>query len=304
VQGLLAAVAVVAKRTYFVDVFSGDRLEHYLSSFTIVWSMGPIVAPFIGGYLQNSFGWQANFIFLAGFAWIALLLELWVSGETLKHPQAFEPRNTLRQYREMLSHGPFIRGLVNLSLPYSAIMAYSMAAPFIIEHVYHMDSKTTGYASLAMGLAWMVGGFVAKSQHHRTTSYKHGKAVQVMFAMVLIMLSTSFYISNIYTLVLFAFVIHATCGMLFNIYFTECLSMFPRQAGLSGGLTGGVAFMLTSILSYGAITVFSVNIQLRLAVVYLVFAGLSALMLRWKTVYRCDVDVARNEVNRVSVELS
>jgi len=80
--------------------------------------------------------------------------------------------------------------------------------------------------------------------------------------------------------------------------------MFPRQAGLSGGLTGGVAFMLTSILSYGAITVFSVNIQLRLAVVYLVFAGLSALMLRWKTVYRCDVDVARNEVNRVSVELS
>ena len=41
----MAAVVAVAKRTFFVDLFSGEQLRGYLSSFTIIWSLGPIVAP-------------------------------------------------------------------------------------------------------------------------------------------------------------------------------------------------------------------------------------------------------------------
>jgi MFS family permease len=48
-QGILSGFAVVSKRAFFVDVYEGDERKHYLSIMTIVWSVGPIIAPFIGG---------------------------------------------------------------------------------------------------------------------------------------------------------------------------------------------------------------------------------------------------------------
>lgn len=72
-----------------MDVYDGEERKHYLSIMTIVWSLGPIIAPFIGGYLQKSFGWQSNFTVLAAYSLIILILELVFSGETIKNKTLF-----------------------------------------------------------------------------------------------------------------------------------------------------------------------------------------------------------------------
>lgn len=72
-----------------MDVYDGEERKHYLSIMTIVWSLGPIIAPFIGGYLQKSFGWQSNFTVLAAYSLIILILELVFSGETIKNKNPF-----------------------------------------------------------------------------------------------------------------------------------------------------------------------------------------------------------------------
>lgn len=271
-QGLLVAVSVVAKRSLFVDVFKGHQLRRFLASVTIVWSMGPIVAPFVGGYLQTGFGWRANFHFLAIFAWAVMVLELWKGGETLREPHPFNIPSIVKRYREVVTHGPFIRGVINVGLPYSSVLSFSMVAPFIIEHLYGMNPHVTGFASLAMGLAWMTGGFIARSQLHRSLIEKHRQGVVVMLLVAAVMLAVSWWYSNLYTLVAFAFLVHLACGAVFNIYFAECLGMFPKFAALSGGLTGGIAFMLTSTLSYSAVVGLHVQTQRGLAAVYFVFA--------------------------------
>ncbi len=279
VQGMAAAVVAVAKRTFFVDMFSGEQLRAYLSSFTIVWSLGPIVAPFIGGYLQVHFGWQANFIFLAAYAWLAVGLELWRGGETLPERQSFVLRDIAARYRYMLGQARFNLGLLNIALPYAATLAFSMVAPFLIERSYGYGPQVTGWAALLMGLAWMVGGFVARWQLAASLLVKHRRAVVWMLATAAAMLALSLPYANLYTLLLFAFLVHISCGMMFNVYFTECLGMFPQFAGLSGGLIGGIAFMLTSLFSYGAVTLLRVDSQAGLALVYLLFAlalGISA----------------------------
>jgi MFS family permease len=272
VQGVMAAVVAVAKRTFFVDLFSGEQLRGYLSSFTIIWSLGPIVAPFIGGYLQIHFGWQANFIFLAAYAWLALALELWRGGETLAQRQSFVLADIASRYRYMLAQSRFNWGLLNIALPYSATLAFSMVSPFLIERSYGFGPQVTGWAALLMGLAWMTGGFVARGQLATSLLTKHKRAFVVMLLASCAMLLVSMHYANIYTLLVFAFIVHASGGMAFNIYFTECLGMFPQFAGLSGGLVGGIAFFLTSVLSYGAVTALQVDSQWLLALVYVIFA--------------------------------
>ena len=93
------------------------------------------------------------------------------------------------------------------------------------------------------------------------------------------MLVSSFYVNNLYSLVAFAFVIHITAGFTFNNYFAYCLARFPNSAGVSGGLTGGFTYIITSALSYGIVAVIQPQMQFQVAEGYLILGGLGLIIL-------------------------
>lgn len=251
VQGILSGLVVVSKRAFFVDVYDGEKRKHYLSIMTIVWSLGPIIAPFIGGYLQKSFGWQSNFTVLAGYSLIILILELVFSGETIKNKNPFHIGFLWNEFKTMLGTLDFFFGMLMCGVSYALIMFYNLCGPFIIEHKLGYSSVTTGYLSLLMGLAWMSGGFLGKALISRPflPKLRYSNFLQLLF--IILMFASSFYVENLFTLVLFAFVIHVTAGFMFNNYFAYCLGRFPKSAGISGGITGGVVYIITSVVSYG-----------------------------------------------------
>jgi MFS family permease len=259
IHGVTVAVIVVAKRAFFVDLYKGDKLKHYLSLFTIIWSAGPILAPFIGGYLQKNYGWQSNFYFLAGFAILIAVLEVVFSGETLLHKTNFKIKEVIEVYLKMLKTANFTLGLLMLSFAYSMVMVYNMTGPFIIEHQLHLTPVVVGYCSLILGLAWMVGGFIGKAtiNHPFYKKLLVNSGMQILvIALMIISLS---YVSSLYSLVFFAFIIHVTAGFTYNNYFTYCLSQFPKNAGIAGGLTGGVVYVLLSFLTYAIVDVVKVR---------------------------------------------
>ena len=251
VQGILSGLVVVSKRAFFVDVYDGEKRKHYLSIMTIVWSLGPIIAPFIGGYLQKSFGWQSNFTVLAAYSLLILVLELVFSGETIKNRNPFHIGFLWNEFKTMLGTLDFFFGMLMCGVSYALIMFYNLCGPFIIEHKLGYSSVTTGYLSLLMGLAWMSGGFLGKALISKPflPKLRYSNFIQLLF--IALMFASSFYIENLFTLVIFAFVIHVTAGFMFNNYFAYCLGRFPKSAGISGGITGGVVYIITSVVSYG-----------------------------------------------------
>jgi MFS family permease len=167
VHGATVGGIIVAKRAYFIDMFTGEKLTHYLSLFSIIWSTGPIVAPFIGGYLETAFGWKSNFYFLALFAMVLFALEYVYSGESLSAFSAFNIKKVAKTYVNMIGTLSFTLGLVMIGLAYCMVMIYNMTGPFIIEHRLHLSPVVTGYSSLILGLAWMTGGIIGKSTIHK-----------------------------------------------------------------------------------------------------------------------------------------
>src|SRR5882757_8420808 len=121
-HGITVAIIVVGKRAYFMDIYAGEKLKHYTSLFSIVWASAPIIAPFLGGYLQTSFGWQSNFYFLGGMALVIMILELIYSGESLKNFHPFQFRSIVNVYSSMLRSGDFTLGLVIIALSYSMLV--------------------------------------------------------------------------------------------------------------------------------------------------------------------------------------
>jgi MFS family permease len=279
VHGITVAAIIVAKRAFFVDLYSGDRLKSYLSMFTIVWSTGPILAPFLGGYLETAFGWQSNFYFLAAFALVIALLELSFSGETLVEYAAFNFKKITNVYINMLATPGFTLGLLMLGLSYSMVMVFNMTGPFIIEHHLSFSPVTAGYCSLILGTAWMAGGFAGKATIRRPFYKKLFINLFLQIIFISAMLLSLNFPMNLYTLIFFAFIIHVTAGFTFNNYFSYSLSLFPKNAGIAGGLSGGVNYIIVSILSYGIVYFIPARDEENLAYSYLVLILLSALVM-------------------------
>lgn len=278
-QGILSGFAVVSKRAFFVDVYEGEQRKHYLSIMTIVWSVGPIIAPFIGGYLQHNFGWQSNFYVLAGYSLVLLILEFIFSGETLKVRNPFHLDFLIKEYNSMFKAKDFFYGMVMCGLSYSMIMFFNLCGSFIIEHKMGYSEVVAGYVSLILGFAWMTGGFLGKALIKKAFLPKIRFANFIQIILIILMFVASYFTSNIYSLVAFAFAVHVTAGFIFNNYFSYCIGRFPNSAGIAGGLTGGVAFIITSALSYGIVALIKPEVQLQVAEGYFVLGVLGLFVL-------------------------
>ena len=278
-QGVLAGFAVVAKRAFFVDVFEGEKRKHYLSVMTIVWSVGPIIAPFIGGYLQKLFGWQSNFYVLAIYSFLLLIFELLFSGETLKVRKPFVIKFVLKEYDILFRAKDFFYGMLMCGVSYGMVIFFNLCGAFIIEHEMGYSEVVAGYVSLILGLAWMAGGFLGKFLIEKDFMPKIRLANYIQLFLILLMIVSSFYLNTIYSLVAFAFVIHITAGFIFNNYFAYCLGRFPNSAGVAGGLTGGVSYIITSAVSYSIVAILRPTMQFDVATGYLIMGILGFFIL-------------------------
>jgi MFS family permease len=266
IQGITIAFIVVGKRAYFVDLYSGEKLKNYISLFAIIWACAPIMAPFLGGYLQSIFGWRSNFYFLGVLSLLFLILELIYSGESLKHFHPFKIRSIAQTYSGMLKTADFTLGLAIIGICFGLVVIYSLSSPFIIESVFGYSAVTTGYSSLLSGFSIMAGGIVAKSLIKEPLAKKVITALVIQIGLVFLMIFTVPFGSNIYTLIGFTIGIHMCGGFIFNIIYGYCLSRFSKNAGVASGLTGGAMYMVSSVFSYGFANLYAVKSQTLLGI--------------------------------------
>jgi len=270
-QGVAVAFIIVAKRAHFMDIYTAERLKHFTSMFSIIWSVAPIVAPFFGGYFQKAFGWQSNFYFLGGITLLILLLTLRYGGETIKSYNPFELKPIARIYRSMLGTRDFVFALVILGLSFGMVMLFGMASPFIIEHTWHFSPVVTGYCALLSGVSLMTGGIISKTLIKRPlyTKIPFALGIQVLSASLLIGVS-AFVIPSVYVMMPFVVVQHLVVGFVFNNFYAYSLGRFSKNAGVSSGLSGGGFYVFSSLFSYGSASLLAVKSQMVLGVAYLI----------------------------------
>jgi MFS transporter, DHA1 family, multidrug resistance protein len=285
IQGIAVAFVIVAKRAFFVDLYDGEERKYYLSYFTITWSLGPIIAPFLGGYLQQLFKWQANFYFLATYAFLMLVFELIYSGETLPKRKPFELAKIRDNYRMMLGNTNFVNGIVILGLAYSVVLVFNIAGPFVIENTFHFNAVITGYCTLLLGFSWMIGGIIAKRLIDLEFGRKVAFAAVIQASLIVVLFLTGYGIQSLWCFMLFAFFIHICSGFLYTVYFTHNMVVFPQHAGMTGGLIGGLVYVITSLSSFALSQTGKIVTQQDMVLRYLVMSVLLVLV-AWYAVRR------------------
>jgi len=279
IQGFLIAVIMVAKRSFFIDMFEGEKQKHYTSLLSVVWSAAPILAPFLGGYLEHFFGWRSNFYFLGCYALVLLVLEGIFSGETLKERRPFRLQVILGSYRQLLAARDFSYGILILGFSYSMVIVFNMAAPFIIEKGFHYTAVQTGYSALVSGLAMLAGGLFSKWLIRRPLFRKLRNGLLIQLGIAVTMYLAAPYFHHILFMMVFVALLHFQMGYIYNCYFTYCLTRFPEMAGMSGGVTSGGSYIVTSLVSYGLISMLSIYDAGDLSVSYILCSLLTGVLL-------------------------
>lgn len=276
IQGIMVSVIVVSKRAFFVDMYSGDKLKNYISLFSIIWATAPILAPFIGGYLQVWFGWQSNFFFLGGLTLLMFFLELGFSGESLETFKPFRAKEILSIYSGILKTKDYILALVLIALSYTMVVIFGMVSPFVIEHVYHHSALLSGYGSLLSGAALMAGGIISKSLINKPLIKKVTVGIALQVVLAIAMAAGALLHESAFSFIGFTLSIHIVGGFIFNNLFAYSLGRFSSNAGIVSGLTGGGLFTLGSIFSYSIVNITTIKSQQDLAMVFLVIIAVLA----------------------------
>jgi DHA1 family bicyclomycin/chloramphenicol resistance-like MFS transporter len=171
-QGIASGAGFVVGRAIIRDVYEGDQAQRVLAQVTVIFTIAPAIAPVLGGYLQDWFGWRSNFYFLALFALGMTVWSLLSLPETL-HPERRQPLNPaflLRSYVRTLTHRRFLAAAFAAALNFTAIFLYISSAPvFLMQHLHLRETQffwLFGPATVGM----MIGALLAGRLAGRITS--------------------------------------------------------------------------------------------------------------------------------------
>lgn len=272
IQGLTVALIVVSKRAFILDVYTGEKLKHYTSLFSIIWAVAPIVAPFLGGFLHHYFGWQSNFFFLGSVTLILVVLEVMYSGETIKEFHSFSLKSLLKTYSTKLATPDFALTLVILGFTYSMVMVFNLASPFIVEQVFHQSPVVTGNISLLSGAAILVGGLISKATIQKTIFWKMSIAGPLLLILPLLLMGSMVLLPSLGLMITIVFALHVVSGFTFNTFYAYAFGRFSTHAGIVSGLTGGGLYVITSVVSYTIVGAIDFKTPVMLGLGYAVIA--------------------------------
>ena len=237
----VAATAMVLSRAVIRDLYSQEQSASKIAYVTMGMAIVPMVAPAVGGALEQLFSWKATFwamFFIGG----GILLIVWKDmGETAQtSPKSLWGQ--FKEYPELLTSPRFWGYALAAAFCSGAFFAYLGGAPFVGTEIFGLDPFWLGLFFGAPAVGYFVGNWLTGTYATRIGINSlilwgclanaiggaisllifmsgHGSAYSFFGMMTLVGLGNGLCIPN------------ATAGM---------LSVRPHLAGTASGLGGAI----------------------------------------------------------------
>jgi len=161
VQAVGGAAGMVLSRAIIRDLYDRETAAKMLAYMVTALVLAPMVAPLLGGALNDVAGWRAIFAFTVIAALAALVLAYPRVPETLAQPVRDQSLiGMVRSYAALLRMPTFLGYVGQLSFGLGMFMAFMGAAPFVVVRVFERPPTELGVLMLLMSGGFMAGTFV------------------------------------------------------------------------------------------------------------------------------------------------
>ncbi|KJY67024.1 MFS transporter [Vibrio coralliilyticus] len=276
-QGLGACATSVAAFATVRDIFGPQKSGKMISYLNGAICFIPALAPILGSWLTQQFGWRSNFSFMAGFAMVALVAMFIGMKETNPAPSK-EPVFRPSRYMAVLKTPSFIFHASLCMLAMAVILAYVTSAPVVLmENLgLSMNEFTLWFginAVINIAACMSAPKFMDKYGTHKTLVVgimTLGLGGIVMLAMAQQQTALAFMLPIFLSSVGFAWVLGAAAG--------KALAPFGDKAGTAAALLG-LFQMSGSGLVVGTVQRLGMEPQVMIAVqMFIIVPGIFVLM--------------------------
>lgn len=162
-QGLAASGGLVAGRAMVRDVYDSNNSQRVMAYVLMLFALAPAIAPIIGGWLHELFGWRSIFYFLCVYAVIMLLLSSVVIKESLQvaEQKSFHPFHVIAVYAKTLLHIRFLSIVTALGFCFGGLFVYIAGAPTIMFDFLSLGSRHFWLLFIPMTAGIVAGSFLA-----------------------------------------------------------------------------------------------------------------------------------------------
>ncbi|MDN3682939.1 multidrug efflux MFS transporter EmrD [Vibrio tapetis subsp. quintayensis] len=241
IQGVGIGCGGAMARTLTRDCFSGSDLMRANSLISMCLMFSPLMAPVLGGFLTESFGWRSSYLFLALFG-IAVVLTMMTSLHETLPKERRKSESVLESYRYVLSNRQFQGFLMTLVATFAGVAVFEAAAGVLLGGTLGLPATTVSMLFIVPIPGYLAGAGVSSliaDRWSERTSLLIG-IVAITLGSAIVLVPGLFDQTTVLTLVGGATVYFLGAGILFPAATTGALSPFPSHAGTAGAVLGGL----------------------------------------------------------------
>lgn len=258
IQAVGSCAATVASVSMVRDLFPVKDSPKVFSLLMLVVGLSPMLAPTVGGYVTDWYGWHMVFVILM-FIGIIIMLAAQFGLPNSYEPDtsiSLKPKPILKNFANVLKEPQFYTYAFTGAIAFSGLFTYVAASPIIFMDIYKVDPKMYGWIFAFMSLSFILSSQLNSIllKWYRSEQLIYGALLtQSVIAVVFLVLA----INNMLGL-------YETIGMLF--LFLACLGISnPNTAGLTlapfSNNAGSASALMGAIqLGLGALASFAVGV--------------------------------------------
>ncbi len=252
-QGLSVGAGMVVGRAIIRDLFSAADAQRLMSMVTLWFGLAPAIAPILGGYFYQWWGWTSIFWFLAILSAILIVMSYKSFHETLPraHRQAFRPGPLLSGYREVGISPAFLLLSLVVGLNFNGFFLYIVSAPVFLPEQLGLGPHEYAWLFFPSIAGIMLGAFISGRVAGKVKpqdTVRH--AYWFMGAAVLFNLLFSFLAKPALpwsVLPIFIYAIGSAMAM--PSISLMVLDLFPTRRGMAASLQGFVSGVVNAVVA-------------------------------------------------------
>ena len=263
-QGFAASGGFIASRAMIRDAHDTENAHRAMSHVIFLFSVAPAIAPVLGAWLQNNYGWRSVFWFLGAFGILLYVMTSFIK-ETLelKHRQSIHPNDVIKIYLKILKHRQFISLVLSISCGFSGLFLYIAGAPSVIYHFLNLTSNDFAQLFVPIVVALMIGAAISGRLAHRWSKPR-------LITLGLFIMSAGVFLNLLQVSLISASIINTVVPLIVYVFGLSLiipaitvmgLDYFPNNRGAAASMQGFFQMMFSASVAAIAVPLLQVSQQ-------------------------------------------
>lgn len=241
VQAVGGCAGLVLGRAIIRDLFEREEAARMIAYVTMAMVVVPMVAPTLGGLLDEWMGWRAGFVLVMVVGLAVWSLTLSVLRETHHHRTVFAtPLGIARNSLRLLGMPAFRGYALQVTFSTSVFFAFIAGAPYIMIELLGRTPAEYGVYFVLVSLMFMLGNFTAAK-----LSTRAGMDRMILLGTALALVATAALLGAVLSVALTPLVLFGCMalvafgnGLSLPNGMAGAISVDPALVGAASGLTG------------------------------------------------------------------